>query len=227
MADSAVLEAQARELVGKGVSRRLRRDGAVPAVVYGSEIDSVKCTVDSKAFRTMIHNFGRNAIVTLKLEGGSEDYSTIVKEIQHHPVSHDILHIDFHRISMTQKIVVEVAVHSEGTPIGVRNDGGILEHMLHEIEIECLPTNIPSELTYDVTELNIGDTVHVSDLVAPEGTTFVTESDRSVFAVAPPTVRQDEDEETEEGEGAEVEEGATEPEVIERGKKDDDEGDEE
>ena len=220
MSDTAVLEGKLRAGAGKGVSRRFRREGAVPAVVYGSEIDSVKFSVDQREFRTLISNFGRNAIVSLKVEGS--DYSTIVKEIQNHPVSGEILHIDFHRISMTQRIVVEVAVHSEGTPVGVRNDGGILEHMLHEIELDCLPTNIPDELTYDVSEMVIGDTIHVADLVAPEGTVFVTESDRSVFAVAPPTVRQ-EDEQEEEGELEDVEEGATEPELIERGKKDDDE----
>jgi len=222
MSESAVLEARNRDNTGKGVSRRLRNEGAVPAVVYGSEIDSVKCAVDSRAFRSMIQEFGRNAIVSLKVDGQGEDYSTIVKEIQSDPVSGELLHIDFHRISMTQKIVVEVTIHSEGTPIGVRNDGGVLEHMLHQIEVECLPTDIPESFHFDVTELEIGDTVHVSDLIAPEGTTFVTEGDRSVFAVAPPTVRKDDDEaETEEG--AETPEEATEPEVIERGKKEEDE----
>ena len=220
MSDSAVLEAQSRTDAGKSMSRRLRREGAVPAVVYGSDIDSVKCSVDNKVFKSLLQSHGRNAIVSLKIDGSSEDYSTIVKEIQHHPVSWDILHIDFHRISMTEKIVVDVAVHSEGVPIGVRNDGGILEHMLHQVEVECLPTNIPSELTFDVTEMVIGDTVHVSDLAVPEGSTIVTEGDRSVFALAPPTVRKD-DEEGEEGE--EAAEESAEPEVIERGKKDEEE----
>ena len=115
-----------------------------------------------------------------------------------------------------------MTIHSDGTPIGVRNDGGVLEHMLHQVEVECLPTDIPESFSFDVTELEIGDTVHVSDLAAPEGATIVTEGDRSVFAVAPPTVRKDEaDEEAEEG--AEMEEEATEPEVIERGKKEEDE----
>ena len=224
MSDSALLEAKPRTDAGKGVSRRLRREGSIPAVVYGSDIDSVKCSVDRKTFQSMIHSFGRNAIVSLKIQGNSNEYETIVKDIQRHPVNWDVLHIDFHRISMTERIIVEVAVHSVGTAIGVRNDGGILEQMLHEVEIECLPTNIPSELTFDVTDLQIGDTVHVSDLATPEGTTIVTEGDRSVFALAPPTVRKDEDEEDEDG--LEDAEASAEPEVIERGKKDDDEDDE-
>ena len=222
MSDSAVLEAKSRNDAGKGVSRRLRREGSVPAVLYGSEIDSVKCSVDVKAFGSVMSEHGRNAIVSLKVEGDSKEHSTIVKEIQHHPVNWDVLHVDFQEISLTQAIVVDVAIHAEGTPIGVRNDGGILEQMLHDVEIECLPTNIPSELTFDVSDLSIGDSVHVSDLVAPEGATIVTEGERSVFAVAPPTVAKDTTED-EEGVGEEAEEMA-EPELVdERGKKDDEE----
>ena len=225
MSDSAVLDAKPRATAGKQASKRYRIEGSIPAVVYGSEIDSIKCSVNLKAFQTMIHDFGRNAIVSLKVEGnGASDYSTIVKEIQHHPVTGDILHIDFHRISMTQRLVVEVSIHSEGIPVGVRNDSGILEQMLHEVEVECLPTNIPETLVFDVSELQIGDSVHVSDLTAPEGTTIVTDGERSLFSVAPPTVRQEDEEETEED--VEVVEESQEPEVIERGKKEE-EGDEE
>jgi large subunit ribosomal protein L25 len=221
MSDTAVLEAKPRNIAGKQPAKQLRNEGAVPAVVYGSEIDSVKCSVDQKAFRTMINEFGRNAIVSLKVEG-DQDYATIVKDIQRHPVSWDVIHIDFHRVSMTQRIVVDVLIHPEGSPLGVRNDGGILEQMLHSVEVECLPTNIPETLVFDVTDLEIGDTVHVSDLGTPEGATIVTEADRSVFALIPPSVRQ-EDEEEEEGEETE-EDVSAEPEVIERGKKDDEEG---
>jgi large subunit ribosomal protein L25 len=221
MSDTAVLEAKPRAAAGKQASKQLRTVGSVPAVVYGSEIDSVKCSVDQKAFKALINDFGRNAIVSLKVAGG-QDYETIVKDIQHHPVSWDVLHIDFHRISMTQRLVVDVLIHPEGIPLGVRNDDGILEQMLHSVEVECLPTNIPETMVFDVTELEIGDTVHVSDLGTPEGATIVTEGDRSVFALIPPSVRKDEEEE-EEGDEA-LEDEYAEPEVIERGKKDDEEG---
>ena len=223
MSDSAVLEAKPRTEAGKQSSKHYRIEGAVPAVVYGSEIDSIKCAVDLKAFQAMIHEFGRNAIVSLKIAGSSEtDYSTIVKEIQHHPVTGNILHIDFHRISMTKRLIVEVAVHSEGVPTGVRNDGGILEQMLHEVEVECLPTNIPEVIVFEVSELEIGDTIHVSDLVTLEGTVIVTDNERTVFTVAPPTVPKDG---TEDEEGEEPTEDQ-EPEVIERGKKDGEEDEE-
>jgi len=220
MSDTAVLEAKPPHTAGKQTSNQLRNSGSVPAVVYGSEINSVKCSVDQRAFRGMIKDFGRNAIVSLKVEG-DQDYPTIVKEIQHHPVSYDVLHIDFHRISMTQRLIVEVLVHAEGIPLGVRNDDGILEQMLHQVEVECLPTNIPETMVVDVTELEIGDNVHVSDLVAPEGTMIVTDAERSVFALIPPSVRKDDDEE--EGEDT-PEDAPLQPEVIERGKKEDEEG---
>ncbi len=218
MSDTAVLEAKPRSTAGKQTSKQLRTVGSVPAVVYGSEIDSVKCSVDQKAFKALINGFGRNAIVSLKVAGG-QDYETIVKDIQHHPVSWDVLHVDFHRISMTQRLVVDVLIHPEGIPLGVRNDDGILEQMLHSVEVECLPTNIPKTMVFDVTELEIGDTIHVSDLGTPEGATIVTEGDRSVFALIPPSVRK-EDEEDEEGDEV-LEDESAEPEVIERGKKDD------
>ena len=219
MSDTAVLEAKPRATAGKQASKQLRTVSSVPAVVYGSEIDSVKCSVDQKAFKALINDFGRNAIVLLKVAGG-QDYETIVKDIQHHPVSWDVLHIDFHRISMTQRLVVDVLIHPEGIPLGVRNDDGILEQMLHSVEVECLPTNIPETMVFDVTELEIGDTVHVSDLETPEDATIVTEIDRSVFALIPPSVRKEDEEEEEEGDEALEEESAV-PEVIERGKKDD------
>jgi large subunit ribosomal protein L25 len=218
MSDTAVLEAKPRATAGKQMSKQLRTVGSVPAVVYGSEIDSVKCSVDQKAFKALINDFGRNAIVSLKVKG-DQDYETIVKDIQRHPVSWDVLHIDFHRISMTQRLVVDVLIHPEGIPLGVRNDDGILEQMLHSIEVECLPTNIPETMLFDVTELEIGDTIHVSDLGTPEGATIVTEGDRSVFALIPPSVRKEDEEDEEDDEALEDE--SAEPEVIERGKKGD------
>jgi large subunit ribosomal protein L25 len=220
MSDTAVLEAQPRTDAGKQISKQLRREGAFPAVVYGSEIDSVKCAVNLRAFRALVSEFGRNAIVSLKV-GGGEDYSTIMKDVQHHPVSGEVLHVDFHRISMTEKIVVDVLVHATGIPSGVRNDGGILEQLLHQVEVECLPTDIPETMQYDVTVLEIGDTIHVSDLITPEGTEIVTDGERSVFALIPPSVRKDEDEDED---GEEPTEESQEPEVIERGKKEDEEG---
>ena len=225
MADNVVLKADRRTQVGKQAVKHLRLKGRLPAVVYGEKQDSIVCSVDRKELEVILHDQGRNALVSLDLPDGQAQDTTIIKEIQHHPLKGEMQHVDFHRISLTEKIIVEVAVEAEGNPVGVRTEGGILEHMLYEVEVECLPTDIPDKVVFDVTEMSIGDTIHVSDLVVEGNVEIVTESDRSVFVVVPPTVAQvAEDEEEEE---ALEEEEMQEPEVIERGKRDEEEEEEE
>jgi large subunit ribosomal protein L25 len=224
MPEAAVLLADGRSEAGKGSAKRLRGSGRIPAVVYGPEIHPVNCSVDQREFAAVVAEHGRNAIITLNVQDGESGHSTIIKEVQHNAISGQVLHVDFHRISLTKRIVVQVRIHSEGTPVGVRNDGGILEQLLHEVEVECLPTEIPTEILFDVSDLSIGDSVHVFDLPAQGQVTFVTDGDRSVFVLAPPTVRQT-DEEDEDEIGEDVEE-TQEPEVIERGKRDDEEAEE-
>ncbi len=227
MSETAVLQAAERTEAGKGYSKRLRGSGRIPAVVYGPEIQPANCSIDQRDFHSIVSEHGRNAIITLQIAGSQNgSHSTIIKEVQHNPLSGQVLHVDFHRISLTERIVVEVPVISEGTPLGVRNDGGILEQLLHEIEVECLPTEIPDAVSFDVSDLVIGDSVHISDLSPPPGNAeFVTDGDRSVFVLVPPTVRQVDEEEEEEL--VEEEEEMQEPEVIERGKRDDEEEEDE
>ena len=225
MADNVVLKADRRTQVGKQAVKHLRLKGRLPAVVYGEKQDPIVCSVDRKELEVILHDQGRNALVSLDLPDGQAQDTTIIKEIQHHPLKGEMQHVDFHRISLTEKIIVEVAVEAEGNPVGVRTEGGILEHMLYEVEVECLPTDIPDKVVFDVTEMSIGDTIHVSDLVVEGNVEIVTESDRSVFVVVPPAVAQvAEDEEEEE---ALEEEEMQEPEVIERGKRDEEEEEEE
>jgi large subunit ribosomal protein L25 len=224
MADNAVLQAERRSTSGKEMAKRLRGQDKLPAVVYGESRDAVPCTVDRKELEDLIHDRGRNVILSLVVSENAPE-NALIKEIQHHPLEGNILHVDFQRISLTAKIVVEVQIQAKGVPAGVRTDGGILEHMLHSVEVECLPTDIPQGIEVDVTPLNIGDTIHAADLVVPDGVALVTEGDRSVFVVVPPTVVKTVDEEAEE-EGLEEEEESQEPEVIERGKRDEDEDEE-
>ena len=225
MADNVVLKADRRTQVGKQAVKHLRLKGRLPAVVYGEKQDPIVCSVDRKELEVILHDQGRNALLSLDLPDGQAQDTTIIKEIQHHPLKGEMQHVDFHRISLTEKIIVEVAVEAEGNPVGVRTEGGILEHMLYELEVECLPTDIPDKVVFDVTEMSIGDTIHGSDLVVEGNVEIVTESDRSVFVLVPPTVAQvAEDEEEEE---ALEEEEMQEPEVIERGKRDEEEEEEE
>lgn len=223
MADQIFFSADVRTEAGKKVAKGLRRQGRLPAIVYGEREDPIKCSVDQRALTDLLHDHGRNAIIAL--EAGDKRQSTIIKDIQYHPLQGDILHVDFHRINLTRKIVVEVPIAVQGVPLGVRNDGGILEHMLHGLEIECLPTDIPDRVGVDVSNMEIGDSLHVSDIaIDGDELTLVTDGDRTVFAVVAPAIIAVE-EEAEEDEM--VEEEMQEPEVIERGRRggDDEEGD--
>lgn len=237
MSDQVSLNVDVRTEAGKKVAKKLRFRGQLPAVVYGEGAESFACSVDQRRLTDLLKAHGRNAIISLS--AGDTSQSTIIKDIQYHPVRDEILHVDFHRIDLTRKIVVEVPLHATGSAVGVRIGEGILEQMLHDLEVECLPTEIPDHIEIDVSDLDIGDSLHVSDIVV-DGDDFsiVTDSDRTVFAVAAPSliIEEEQEEADEEGlvaEGAEDAEGAEgaemqEPELIERGRRsrDDEEGDE-
>lgn len=223
MSDQISLSADVRTEAGKKIAKRLRRQGRLPAVVYGEREEPIACSVEQRALTDLLRDHGRNAIIALT--AGDKRQSTIVKDIQYHPLNGDILHADFHRIDLTRKIVVEVPIAAQGVPVGVRNDGGILEHMLHGLEVECLPTDIPDQIGVDVSKLEIGDSLHVSDIALDgDDLTLVTDVDRTVFAVAAPAIIAAEEEEEDE---LVAEEEMQEPEVIERGRRggDDEEGD--
>ncbi len=207
------LEAARRSDGGKGVARKLRAGGRVPAVYYGRGEDSIALTVSLKDLEHVIESAeGSNVIVDLKFSGGTtQDRKALIREIQRHPVAGSILHLDLQHISLTERITVEVPIVLLGVPLGVKDAGGILEHLLREVEVECLPTDIPSKLEIDVSALQIGDSLHVSDLKVERGE-ILTEADRAIAAVVPPTVLE---------EVKPAEEAVTaEPELIAKEKKD-------
>ena len=213
------LEGARRETVGKGVARRLRAGGRVPAVFYGRGEDSIPLVLSLKDVEAVIHTAdGSNVIVDLKVAGdAARDRKALIREIQRDPVAGSILHLDLQHISLTERIVVQVPIVLVGTPVGVKDAGGILEYLLREVDVECLPTDIPAKLEVDVAALNIGDTVHVSDIKA-ERATIKTEADRAVATVVPPTVLE---------EVKPVEEAApAEPELIAKEKKEEEEPEE-
>jgi large subunit ribosomal protein L25 len=202
------LKGARRNGIGKGVARKLRQTGSIPAVYYGRGEEPIVLTVVVKELEEVILKAeGSNVIVDLKVDGdGVGDRKALIREI---------LHLDLQHISLTETITVEVPVVLTGIPIGVKDGGGILEHLLREVEVECLPTDIPSRLEIDVSALNIGDSLHVSDLKADK-VTIVTEGERSIAAVVPPTVLE---------EAKPAEEGAAtaEPELVKE-KKETEEG---
>ena len=214
------LKGERRTGVGKQEAKRLRGAGFLPAVIYGFGEAPIPVAVKARDMQLLLHTSGRNAIVNLALDGEEGgDKVTLMKEIQHHPLHGGLLHVDFQHISLTEKIRREVPVVAVGMAVGVRTEGGILEHALHTIEMECLPAEIPDKIEVDVTNLNINKSVHVRDLLGIDSR-IVTDPERLVFLVVPPTVMK----EPVPGEAPVAEEEAKEPELsVERGKKEEEE----
>ncbi|TMQ63635.1 MAG: 50S ribosomal protein L25 [Candidatus Eisenbacteria bacterium] len=205
-----------RESLGKGGARKARRAGHIPGVLYGHGEEPIPVSVGAREFDLALRpHKGGNPIVSLTVAGG--EYTALIRAVQYDPLTHNILHLDFQHISLTETIEVRVNVHLVGLPVGVKDGGGILEHILREVEVKCLPTAIPASIDIDVSALNIGDSVHVRDLKVPD-VTILTELESTVATVVPPTVM-------EEKPVAEVptEAAAEEPEVIAKGKKEEEE----
>lgn len=205
-----VLNAVIRENeTGKEACNRLRRSGFVPAVVYKKGCKSVGIKVDEKELYRVLHtSAGENAIITLNVSDGKvvNDRTVIVKESQYNPIKDNVVHIDFHEISLKEKIVVNVPIEAKGEPEGVKIDGGVLDLVLKELEIECLPADIPEKIDVYVKAMKIGDSLRVKDLVVPETVKVLTDKEQTVISVMAP---KDEEKSEEAGE-AEI----TEPEVI-------------
>ena len=183
------LEAQPREEVGRAKSKKIRDEGFVPAVVYAEGKPSLPIKLSHKELWGLIHQHRlENAVINLKFKGDSKQKPKpcLIKEIQHDPVQGDIIHIDFNEISLTKIIKVNVPVEAIGEPLGVKQEGGALERILWEIEVECLPTDIPQKIEVDVSALKIGDTVHVKDINFPPNVKVVTSADAIVLSVAAP-----------------------------------------
>ena len=214
MATTATITARSREGRGKGAARQARREGRIPGVLYGHGEDSLPLSVDAIELQKLVHTISiENTIVDLDL-GSGEPYKVLIRELQRHPVRDEFLHIDFFHVAMDEKIQVEVPIVLVGTPTGVKNKGGVLDHQLRELEVFCLPGSIPEKIELDVSDLDIGDSIHVSDIELPD-VEVLTESDRAVVAVLAPTVMEVEEV---------AEEALAEPEVIGRGKEAEEEG---
>ncbi len=208
------LAVEKRSTIGKGEARRSRAAGRIPAVVYGAGKPNVPISVDRKALSDAFRGgAGENAIFLLKLAGSDQSRHAMIREMQRDPVSRKPMHIDFVRVLMDVKIKVEVPIEIMGIAKGVKTDQGILDVVTREIEIECLPTDIPAHIPVDVTELAIGDAIRISDLKPVAGVTIVDNPEKVVVHVTHPT--------REEEPVAAVAEGAaepTEPEVLKKGK---------
>jgi large subunit ribosomal protein L25 len=219
----AVLEATTRETRGRNEAGRTRRRGFVPAVVYGGAEQSLAISVDPKALLRILHSeAGSNTLVLLKLPDG-QDARVLVKDYQVDPLTRDVLHADFYRVAMDQLLQVTIPIVVKGEPKGVKQQGGILEFIRREIEIECLPGDIPEHIEIDVTELMLHQGVRVRDLEAGAKWKSTSDPDLMLLHVIAPKA--------EEAPAAATAEAATpaaapEPEVIKKGKKEEEEKEE-
>lgn len=204
------LNAQSRSKSGKGAARSLRREGKVPAVLYGHGIESRALAVESRALGRLLEVIGGEAtLVDVAIDGGAP-IKALVREVQRNPVKRaEVIHIDLYAVVAGEPIVVEVPVHVIGTADGVRNQGGVLDHHLHRISIKVLPADIPEHIDVDVTHLALGHAVHVRDLTLAKGE-FMHDGGLSVVSVIPSRAEV----------SATTEAVGAEPEVIKKGKAD-------
>lgn len=209
------LTAKRRPAMGSRPVTRLRLEGRIPGVVYGKNMEPISVEVNQRELSRLLHaKTGERALITLKLEDGKPwEKPVLVKAVQHDPVDGHVVHVDFHAIVLTERLKVKVPLVLKGEPVGVKQDGGTLEHFLREVEVECLPTEIPASVEFDASGLKVGETVHVRDLTPPANARITSDPGGAVASVLMPK------EEKPEEEAAAV----TEPEVL-REKKEEVEG---
>ena len=193
MAKQVKLMAQRRTVTGRSAVRKLKARGVVPAIIYGAKDKPETLQVSKRDINAMLsHASGENILVELEIEGdGGKNRLALVQEVQHSPVGGDVLHIDFHAVSMDEKIQADVPLEAAGIANGVKNFGGLLEQNLRSLAIECLPRDLPDVLTVDVSALNIGDSIHVRDIALPSGVTTRIQPELTAFSVLAPTVEEE------------------------------------
>lgn len=216
MSESTV-EVQNRELLGKNAARRLRRRGEVPAVVYGDGKDPVSVSIHRKTMTELVAKVGENAVFLLKMAGTDNSRHVMIRDLQINALNGQMVHVDFQRIRMDQKVHVAIPIELHGIAIGVKNEEGLLDFVTREIEVECLPGKIPAHLELDVSELHVGQHVEAGQIELPEGVALRDEADRVIVSVGQSKLAETTEEETED----DLLEGAREePEVMARGKDD-------
>jgi large subunit ribosomal protein L25 len=207
MAKQIKLSANARLGVGRNSVKKIRAAGQVPAVIYGSTQEAMNLQLASRQISDVLaHATGEQVLVELEISSasGSASKLALIQNVQHHPVRGDILHVDFHAVAADEKMHAHVVVETVGESVGVKTFGGLLVTMLHSIEVECLPKDLPERIVVDVSALNLNDAVHLRDLKLPSGVSFRGDGDVTVLRVTSPNLT----------EVAPSTEGPTQPEVL-------------
>ena len=209
MAKEVKLAATRRTATGRSAVRKLKGQGLVPAIIYGGKDKAEPLQVTKRDITAMLsHASGENILVELEVDGGTGNKVNrlaLLQEVQHSPVGGDVLHVDFHAVTMDEMIEADIPLEPIGTAEGVKTFGGLLEQNLRFLAIECLPRDLPDLVTVEISHLNIGDAIHVREIQLPAGVTTKVPPDLTVFSVLAPTV---------EAEPAAVAEVPTAPEVI-------------
>lgn len=205
MSITANLNAARRDTTGKGAARKLRAAGRIPAIVYGHEMEPIRVTVDQQETEHLFSTISvENTIVDLTIDDEKDAVRALVREVQTHAFRPSILHVDFLRIQQGVAVELTIPVHLEGIAVGVKDSGGVLDHVIHEVPVRCIPSLIPEAFHVDVSGLEIGDALHVSDIPLEEGVEILVDDARTICSVAAPRLLEVEDEEEVEGEDVEV-----------------------
>jgi large subunit ribosomal protein L25 len=217
MVETITVEGQPRTERGKNAARRLRREGRIPAVVYGGKDETLPLVVDPKQMQSILHSpSGHNTLFKLQVTGGAS-CRAMVRDWVYHPVQGSLLHVDLLRIASETQLKVKVPIHPVGEPTGVKIQGGVFHFILREVELECLPEDIPEEIRVDVSGLNIGEGVRTGNLPLGSRVKLSMDPNRVVLHVLAPRVEEAPAEE-------EVAEAAAEPELIRKPRAEEDEG---
>lgn len=217
--EKVILKAEVRLASGKRIAKDLRKKNTIPAVVYKGGLDAMKLQLSVREFEQVLHTkAGENIIVTLKIAGsdkGLKDKTVLIKEIQREPIKDRILHVDFNEISLTETLKVNVPLAAHGEPEG-KKEGGTLEHVMWELQVECLPADIPEKIEVEVSGLKIGDAIYVKNITAPAGVKILTDPELIAMIVKPPKVEVPSEEA--------AAEAPSEPELIRKKKEAEEEG---
>lgn len=212
--EKVILNAEVRTGVGKKAAKDLRNKGFIPGNVYKDGKEAVNLQLSASELNDLLHSVaGENVLITLKVKGGEKsikDKTVLIKEIQREPIKFQILHVDFSEVSLTEVLKVAVPLVAHGEPVGVKVDGGILEHILRDLQVECLPSDIPAKIEVDVSALKIGDAIFVKNIPVPDKVKVTNDPELIALIVKAPKV-----------EAVKVEaapEESTEPELIRKKK---------
>jgi large subunit ribosomal protein L25 len=186
MAHQVKLKAQMRTVLGRNAIKKIKKEGLVPGVVYGSQAEPMALQVEARDLTNVLaHASSEHVLVELEIADGNQSTNrlALIQEVQHHPLRRELLHVDFHAVSTTEKITSEVPIEAVGDALGVRTFGGLLEYSLRTLEVECFPQDLPDIVRVDVSNLNIGESLHVRDIPLPTGVEPITDGDLTVVSV--------------------------------------------